>query len=86
MKMCTVFTPSVAFSTASCHEHHSQARQGNDKRFKKVKKVFKYKTYMYIFLLCCSFSVVISKSEKDLDYSDKTRISEDRSSFEAKGM
>ena len=80
--MYSVFTPSVAFSKSMCHEHHFKARQ----RFRNEKSNLKHKTYMCFILLCCFLSVVNAKSEQDLNYSDRTRSSDDKNSFVAKGM
>ena len=79
-------TPSVAFSKASCHEHHSKSRHERLKRNSKVKNIWSYKTCMYLILLCGFLCVVIAKSDETLVNSDNTRNSGDRSSFTAKGM
>ena len=83
--MYKIPTPSVAFSTALCHEHHSKSRHERVKQISKV-NIISYKTCMFFILLCCSLSVVIVKSDsEDLKHGDRTRISNERSSFSAKG-
>ena len=84
-KMYNTPTPSVAFSTALCHEHHSKSRHERVKQISKV-NIISYKTCMFFILLCCSLSVVIVKSDSDdLEYGDRTRSSNERNSFTTKG-
>ena len=80
--MYSIFTPSVAFSKSMCHEHHFKARQ----HYRNKKSNLKHKSHLYYFiLLWCFLSVVNAKSEQDINYSDRTRLSEDKNSFAAKG-
>jgi len=64
-----------------CHEHHFKGRQ----HYRNKKSNLKHKSHLYFILLWCFLSVVNAKSEQDINYSDRTRYSEDKNSFAAKG-